>query len=553
MTPKSRRWPEAAVLFALLATLCVFHALVLLHSGALWRDEIDLINISTTPWPELYGWLKCDSTPLGTILLCRGWIGAFGDSLLSMHVFGLLGGLLIIAAIFHSARRAGVLAPLAAIVLCAANPVTIYHGDSVRSYGYGNAAALLAVAEIWTLSHRRTWRNFLFALAASILAVHLLYQNAVFVGAFCVAGAVVAIWRRSARTAMLVVAAGGAAAISMTLYISTFRASANEAALIMRTHIGFGMLRETLGAAIESAGAWAPWVWGAVLIAAAVCGVAVMLGRDPAKPARRPDNPPPSEALRADRAAFFLLGTLIAGAAFWIFLLRVGLIPKPVYYVTLLAVASLAADVLLEPFVSLPIIRTAWFAGVVVCVIATIHPLWTQTHVRRTNMDLVAKRVADDAQTGDAILVLPWHMGVGFAYYYKGSIPFIVVPHITQLKAFASDQMKQQMQEADPLQPARDAMRTALAGGHTVWIVGDVHVLPDNVLIPPVGPAPDAKYGWDHAVYSQVYSMRIGEYVKSMATKAERVFPAPAGVTIDPMEAIELTIVTGYEGTATRP
>jgi hypothetical protein len=548
LSPVNRAAPiERAFVVLLLIVIGIFHAIVLDRSGALWRDEVNLVNVSTAPFGQVFGLLKFESVPMGCVLLTRAWIDVFGGSILSMHVFAFIGGALIVLAIFYAARCAGVIVPLVALVLCAANPATIYYGDQVRSYGYGNAAILLAIAQTWLLFRDPNRRNFVLAAAANVLAVQFLYQNTMFVGAFCFAGAAIAGWRRNWRMALLMLAAGVPAAISLLPYIPVFAARADEVTLIMRTDVTFATLYEMLGAALVSAGPWTMRIWAFVMLAALICGIAVLLGRDPSRNAHNENDAQPPETSRADRAAFFLFGTIIAMIAFSIFLLRVGVIPKPVYYVTAMAVAGIAADVLLEPFIRLESIRAAWYAGAAAWIGLSLSPLWVQTHYCRTNMDVVAQKLTTDARSGDAIIVLPWHLGVGFAYYYKGSVPFIVVPHITQFTAFACDQMKAQMQEEDPLKFARRSIRAALSSGHIVWIVGDLRVLPEGKDLPDVSPAPDKKFGWDHAAYSQFYSMQLGQFMKSIATKAVRInSPLSPDLRVDPMEAVTLTVVTGY-------
>jgi len=65
---------ERAVGFTATAILVVLHLVLLAHAGGLWRDEANLVNLSSMPPREVWANLEFDSTPLGYVALLRAWI-----------------------------------------------------------------------------------------------------------------------------------------------------------------------------------------------------------------------------------------------------------------------------------------------------------------------------------------------------------------------------------------------------------------------------------------------------------------------------------------------
>ncbi|PYN18497.1 MAG: hypothetical protein DME05_00640, partial [Candidatus Rokuibacteriota bacterium] len=65
---------ERAVGLTATAILVVLHLVLLAHAGGLWRDEANLVNLSSMPPREVWANLEFDSTPLGYVALLRGWI-----------------------------------------------------------------------------------------------------------------------------------------------------------------------------------------------------------------------------------------------------------------------------------------------------------------------------------------------------------------------------------------------------------------------------------------------------------------------------------------------
>src|SRR6476660_7353058 len=79
----------AAALVTLFAVY--LHALFFVNAGGLWRDEIELVNLSLLPsFSEMWQKLPYDSCPILMHLVVRGWSAVgFGNTDPSLRVLGL--------------------------------------------------------------------------------------------------------------------------------------------------------------------------------------------------------------------------------------------------------------------------------------------------------------------------------------------------------------------------------------------------------------------------------------------------------------------------------
>ena len=98
---------EKTVGYLALAWLVVLHFRVLNHAGALWRDEIDSVNISQLPsFSSIFNMSEYESYPILWLVILRCWYFlGLGTPDLSLRALGLIMGLGIIAALWWSARN----------------------------------------------------------------------------------------------------------------------------------------------------------------------------------------------------------------------------------------------------------------------------------------------------------------------------------------------------------------------------------------------------------------------------------------------------------------
>src|SRR5882724_5519479 len=201
-------WIAAAVV-----TLCAvyLHALFFLNAGGLWRDEIELVNLSVLPsFSEMWQKLPHDSCPILMHLVVRAWSGtaSLGNTDAGLRVLGLYVGLFLLLAFWFASWTMRNDAPLLAVTLAGLNVTIVRAGDSLRGYGLGSALAVLTLALIWRLACRPSLAAFCCAVALAVLSVQSLYQNAFFVFAACCGGLMLCAVERRWRDTLPILVVG---------------------------------------------------------------------------------------------------------------------------------------------------------------------------------------------------------------------------------------------------------------------------------------------------------------------------------------------------------
>src|SRR6266581_2631895 len=312
---------------AALVTLCAtyLHVLFFLNAGGLWRDEVDLVNLSLLPsvsgvWQNL----PHDSCPILMHLVVRAWSAAgFGNTDPSLRVLGLYVGLFLLLTFWLAswAMRGG--APLLAVTLAGLNLTMVRAGDSLRGYGLGSALAVMALASIWRLTCRPSLAAFSCAVAAAVLSVQCLYQNAFFVFAACCGGFVLCAVERRWRDTLPIFAVGAAAAVSLLPYVPLI-VRAQDWYIICKVGLHFSHGWKQLAVATGSPLTVFTWVWVALWIGALAAAICVLFWRR----ARLPD--------RVWGLVLFSGTSLVLGAAgFAFFLMLAEFATHPWYYVPL--------------------------------------------------------------------------------------------------------------------------------------------------------------------------------------------------------------------------
>src|SRR5947209_2283252 len=124
---------ETLVAVLLTAAIIVLHYTILGNAGALWRDESNSVNLALKPSiTDIWRNLEYDSSPILTPLLLRTWMRLGLESDFQLRLFGLLIGMMVIAALWLAVRQAGGRAPLISLILFAFNPIVTRYVDSIR-------------------------------------------------------------------------------------------------------------------------------------------------------------------------------------------------------------------------------------------------------------------------------------------------------------------------------------------------------------------------------------------------------------------------------------
>jgi hypothetical protein len=531
-------WAGAVLLTLAAVTLQVVN---LRHAGGLWRDEVAAVNLAQMPsWSAIWTHLEHESFPLLITVAIRIWSAlGFGDTDAGLRALGFLVSLGLVAAIWLSTWRLAKRPPAFSLLLIALSPVAIRWGGSMRAYGLGVLLALLALAAVWALIERRSWSRFGVAALASVLAVQALYQNALVVLAVCLAAAAVAATRRDWTVSAMVGGVGALAGLSLLPYAGVI-SRASEWNVATAVSIDFARIWLVLHRALTASGPWMLWLW-ATVVATAVGLVAITAAGRHARTGGRNRG-----------VAAFLVGTALLTAFAYLVFLKVTKFPtEEWYYLLLLAVVAVAADVVIARASGSGLTRLLRPAVSIIAAACMFPAALKAVQVRATNLDMVASRLRADARAGDLVVVQPWFCGVTLARYYAGPAEMSTVPPLADVTLQRLDLFKEQMQNEQTLAPLLERIQTTLRSGRTVWLVGHFP-FSNPPQPPPVMPrAGEGPEGWRGAPYMAAYGMHVAYFIQMHALQSSRVHIGSAE-PVHPFENLPVRAVSGWR-TPSRP
>ena len=525
---------EWAVAGLLTAAAIILQVVNFRHAGGLWRDEVAAVNLAQMPtWADIFAHLEHESFPLLITVMIRIWTAlGFGGSDAGLRALGFVISIGMLAALWWASWRLTRRPPLLALVLIALSPVAVRWGGSLRAYGLGVLLMVVAVAAVWQLIERRSWRYIAFASIACVLAVHALYQNALVVFAICSAAGAIAAMRRDWKLAASVAAVGAVAALSLLPYIGVVtRASEwNEATAVA---IDLERIWTVLHRALSASGAWVPWIWGALLLGAIAATILIVTGRGA------------QESRAGDRSIYVLGTTVVTAVAYYAFLKLTKFPTEEWYYLLLMAEAALA----IEAVIASASRAWPWHLLRMTCVaIAAAIMLPTSlraVEVRATNLDVVATRLSAAAAAGDVIIVQPWFSAVTFARYYSGPAEALTLPPLSDQKLQRLDLFKAQLRNQGALQPVLEKMETTMRSGGTVWLVGHFPFT-NPPRPPPVLPrAGEGPEGWRGAPYMAAYGAAVAYFIQMNATQSSP-FAVSVDLKVHPFEDLPVRAVSGW-------
>lgn len=508
-------WALAAAATALSVAL---HAAFRGSAGALWRDEVSSVDLALLPtWQNVWDHLSYDSFPALFSLILRLWAGAFGAEDEAWRALGMTAGLGTLAALWLWARTSGARLPLISLILWALSPLMVRAGDSIRPYGLGVAAFLLAYALFWRWTRHPTKSRLLAAGAACLIATQLLYQNMILILAFCLS------WTLTHKRSRSAAAIASACALSLLPYWETL-AAAKDMNAILRYPFELRRLWLPLMEALSAANAIFPLLWAALL--------GFGLRRAWLEREEKPE-------------LVWQVSTLLAACAgFFLFLSAAGFSIQPRYFYPLLALVAVSLDGLLslsEERRRERILRL----GAVLAVLALALPgTFDKARVRQTNMDRVAEALERTSRPGDLIVVNPWYFGVSFQRYYHGPAPWTTLPPIEpDIKLHRNDALKRLMAQPRPIRPVLERIADTLKAGSRVFIVGGVSLARQPPELLP--PAPSGPWGWYSGPYIHAWGLEASYFLQSYAANIDMEGPRAKGL-INPHEDVRLDVAWGW-------
>ena len=515
------------VLAALLTGAAVYlHFLFFTHAGGLWRDEVNSARFAGMPTlGQAYESLRYDSFPLLSTVLLRGWIHAGGEADGNLRLFGLIVGLLLLAALWMTRRLFGGGPPLIALALAGLNPWVVRTADSIRPYGWGIVLIVATLGCVWKAVETSKPRWLLLTALLSVAAVQCMYQNAFLLLALLSAGAFVA-WRASrGKTALGLLAAGAAAAISLLIYLPSIRA-AGAWGVVIRTHIPVTRILHVLSDTLGVGGAALLLIWIVFLGLSVAFAVRSFRRREPSLPV-------------------FATTALLLGAAFYLVaLMATHVQTEPWYYVPLVVVSAALLDgALLDRLERGPwrLARLAVVLAAAVILGVAAAPL---ARTRCTNVDLAAEHLSKVAGAEDLIVLDPFWIGLPFQRYYHGPARWITVPPLGETGIVRYDRLKEAMARTGSNQPVLLAMTRTLQSGHRVfWLEGMNTGSDEPARVLP--PAPQLPTGWFLGPYLMAWGREAGHHLETHGLQAE-VFDIDAKTPVMSYEKVVGTEVTGW-------
>ncbi len=584
------RWPQgvewgAAVLLSLLALW--MHAARVVFAGGLWRDETAALRLATLPsLGEVWRLFPHEAFPMVVPIGLRLFVAACGQG---DHVLRLLGsgvGLAIVAALWVSAHTSARTPPLAGLALLVPNAAFVVFGDELRGYGLGSLFIVLSFAALARLLDRPSPWAAAAALVAVLGSVHTLLANTALVGALCGAAILTALLYGRRRLAWAVFAIGFAAAVSLLPYAAPL-AGARSWDVVVVYPEQIVHLAAVLGASTGPGPARAIWLTFGMVGAG---GVLWLLLRRRMLALRAAQATPPAVTPAWRPAAgdalqiFGALTAVFALAAQLLFLKVLSYSPRAWYYLPLMALGAAA----LEPAIA-GCCRSAGLRGVragicLVCAALLLPGALPRLPTRMTNMDLVAQRIAALAAPDDLVVVSPWYNGISFSRYYPRQpappasqvalaepgeaanvarqaglglggrqVPaWITLPEIPDYRIHRYDLLIPRLAAQHPIDDVLDSVRRCLAGGHRVWLVGDLWLPAPGTSMDPLPPAPGGAPGWHDFPYIKLWIFQLGRYLEAHAASF-RMVEVPAPSLVSPLEAGVLMEVSGWHETPATP
>lgn len=529
------RQPEWIAAALITAAILWLHFFFLFHAGGLWRDEVNLVNLSAR---HSFSGMAQDSFPVLMPLLVKVWAAiGLGHSDLSLRLLGTLIGLGIPAALWITAwlsRRP----PLFSLAFFGLNFMVIINGDSLRAYGLGSLFIVLTTAAMWNFLKKPSWSRAGILVLAAILSVQVLYQNAVLFAAICFGAWTVCGRQRNFRAAGKILAAALLAATSLLPYWNVV-SGLSAAAISERTGFDPSVAFNSLFGIIAWPKSTYACVWGFLALVVVGFGVAALFASD-----KKP-GAAANEMLPGDLSLFAGSTLLAAFAGFTGFLWFAALPTQSWYFLPLIGLTAVCFDLGL-PLVSLQRYCRAAFLALAAGTALIALPLAHQNlDVRFTNVDLLARQLAAEASPQDFVIVTPWYCGVSFERYFKAATPWQTLPPLADHSSHRYDLFREKMQTPHALQPVLDQIAATLQGGHRVWVIGMMDIPQPGAARPDDLPPPPLKnYGWSDIPYFWTWTEQAAWFLENHSLQFESV--EVINNNIDSREDLQLYMASGW-------
>ena len=473
-----------------------FHFYYWLHVGGLWRDEVNLVNLSGH---HTLAEMERDSFPLLMPLTLHAWMSVgLGTNDLNLRLLGLLIGLGILAALWVSSWKIRREPPIVGLVLVSLNNAIIFFGDSLRAYGLGSLLAIILTASAFVYVQKPSIGRAAWLALFAVLSVQILYHNAVLVAAVCF-GAWAVCWRRTdGRAAAQVLAVAVLSAASLLPYTHNL-VSGGDPTLHSGVELPrlFATYTDTLGYPRSGY----IYVW-AGLYAGIVCCACTGFLKNAGVSATE------ERTANKDLSLFAATALTVAVVGFPVFFWRSRMPMQSWYLLPFIVSVAVCFDA------ALPVRRAMWRAVVLIFVLVTaslsIPSTATVLKSHFSDVDIYARLLTAAASPDDYIVVEPWHFGITFGHYFKGRTPWDTIPPLSDHATHRFDLVEQEMQNTNAIAPVLAKIGQTLQSGHRVWVLARQGWLgvPGRGMKPPatLPPPPLPRTGWADWPYADVWA-----------------------------------------------
>ncbi len=537
------KWAEFVarpeLLLAVILTLAAgyLHILVLTHAGALWRDEVGTVGLATLPdFTDTWKMLAHNADPILFPSLVRVWAAlGLGRTDFGLRLLGFVAGLSVVAAIWVTGRLMRITWPVLSLALLATNLAIVRWGDSLRPYGLGSALLLLVVGSVWSFISQPSRKRYLIAAMVGVLGVQSLYQSSFFLLATCCSGAIVCLRRKERQMGLATLCIGLPAALSVVPYAPLIIEAQSWLAIQKRVFHPL-LLWNRFFDALSLSASWMYLVWLALFLLALGVGCATLAtgGRTASADAR--DLP------------FFASLNLILGTIGLLVFHRIARFDiYPWHWLPFMVFAAVNMEAALAVWAQR--IRTPWLILVYMVSLVPLPGTVRGANCAHTNMNIVVAEMSKYTKAGDFIVVYPWEFGITFARYYTGSVEWVTLPPVNDLRFHRYDIVKQDMLADKPIKPVLDRIERALASGHRVWVVGGLpNQGPGETEVPTFrpAPAPNSQIGQFAADYPYIWGRQVADF---LVKHGQYIWipPVPSDHCLIGYELVPAFTVTGWK------
>ncbi len=460
--------------------------LAAMNAGPLWRDEAGTFNLAHMPsLRDIWHNLPFDSCPLLWLLVVRGY-GMLGltNGDMGIRILGLGIGLFFLTSLWLCQRWIGGRTPILSIALLGGLPAFIFVVGENRAYGLASCLLVLSFGKIWQVLESPTKSRIISAGLISLLFAQCLYYDVIFLGAMLTAGALVAIRRQQWKIVWTMAGIGFLAGASFSIYLPVIHRVPEYPSFVRSPFFDAVTLWNGLGAALAARSSADPfgangpqiWIWIMLLLAGII--VAVIMQRTHVRQTSRAEIISKSANRdQPDRALFCITSAVLGIIGYFGFLLNLRFFMQPWYYVEILVLCAISLDGILTA--SWPALRP-WgllrIAFLIEMMVLNARPAWAEAHTRRSNVDLAAAFLSQNASADDLIVVQNAWEGITFNRYYHGQAQWLTVPPINSHEVHRVDLVITEMKRREAMTPVLGAITDTLSNGHHVWVVGSIPI-----------------------------------------------------------------------------